>query len=70
MKRQFNTDYLWVWIIHGVVTVACLIMYFMIDGRELVFALYIPLDILLNLSKVAFFWHEYSKHNKKLSKKQ
>ena len=40
-------------------------MYLCIDGHELVFALYIPLDILLNLSVMIFFWYEHYKCQEK-----
>ena len=43
--------------INMAIMIGCCIAYLFIDGRELVFALYIPLDILLNLGKIAFyFW--------------
>ena len=59
IEREFNLTHPWVWYIQGITSLVCLIMYIAIDGSELVFALYIPLDILLNASKVAFFWYEY-----------
>ena len=35
-----------------------IVAYCMTSGREVLFAIYIPLDILLNLSAVLFFWYE------------
>ena len=40
----------------------------MTSGRELIYALYIPLDLLLNLSAVAFFWYERYKAKVKKDK--
>ena len=40
-------------------------MYWRVEGNELVYALYIPLDILLNISLVVFFWYEYFKWQNK-----
>lgn len=30
-----------------------------IDGNEIIYALYIPLDIFLSLAKNAFYWYNY-----------
>ena len=46
-----------------------LIWFFTVDGKELLFALYIPLDIMLNISVVVFFWYErYKAHKKEVVK--
>ena len=47
-----------------------LILFFTVDGKELLFALYIPLDIMLNISVVVFFWYERYKAHKKESVKE
>ena len=52
------------WVVNCIVTVGCLIAFFFIDGKELLLALYIPLDMAINLSKGAFFFVEYRKDQK------
>lgn len=59
MKRRFDTNCAWIWIVNTLVLLGCLIAFIMIPGKELVYALYIPLDILLNIGKSAFFWYNY-----------
>ena len=34
-------------------------MYCLIEGKELVYAMYIPLDIILNVCNLIFFWFYY-----------
>ena len=58
LEREFNTDHQWVWYIHALLTASVFIWYCVTSGRELLYALYIPLDILLNVSLVVFFWYE------------
>ena len=58
MERRFDTDCKWVWYVHAILTVMVIVAYCMTSGREVLFAIYIPLDILLNLSAVVFFWYE------------
>ena len=69
MPREFNKSRNWMWYIHGIATVTCFVWWLMVKGEELIFAIYIPLDLLLNVSKVAFFWFEYYKHNRNEKKK-
>ena len=59
MKRRFDTSCNWVWIIHSMAVVGCFIAFLIIPGRELVYSLYIPLDVLLGLGKASFFWYNY-----------
>lgn len=59
MKRVFDTSCFWVWIVHTLAIVGCLIAFIMIDGKELFYALYIPLDVLLCVGKGSFFWINY-----------
>jgi len=58
MKREFAMDYWWVYILNSVVSLSCFVAFFFIDGKELVYTFYIPLDFALNLSKTAFFFYE------------
>ena len=55
-------DCRWTWYVHGILTLVSIVMYLRVSGKELVFALYIPLDIMLNISLVVFFWYEYYKY--------
>lgn len=59
MKRRFDISCNWVWIIHSMAVVGCFIAFLIIPGKELVYSLYIPLDILLGLGKASFFWYNY-----------
>ena len=68
LEREFNTDHQWVWYIHALLTASVFIWYCVTSGRELLYALYIPLDILLNVSLVVFFWYERYKAKVKKDK--
>ena len=59
MDKVFDLDRKWLWLLQVIVTIISIIMYFKVDGRELVFAMYIPLDIILNISTIVFFWFYY-----------
>ena len=59
MQRVFDTEHNWLWILNGLTVVACLIAYLVVDGRELVYALYIPLDLLFQIGKAIFYWGYY-----------
>jgi len=52
------------WVINVIVTLVCFIVFFVTDGKELIIAFYIPLDVALNASKAAFFFHEYYNNEK------
>ncbi len=56
MERKFERERMWTWIINLVAYVAMIISYFMIDGKEMVYCLYLPLDLAFNLCKAAFFF--------------
>ena len=70
LERQFALDCKWTWYVHGILTLVSIGMYLVVMGKELVFALYIPLDIMLNISLVVFFWYEYFKFTSKQKSKQ
>ena len=57
MDRQFVMNYKGVYVLNAFVTLGCLLAFFIIDGKELVYTFYIPLDIALNFSKTAFFFY-------------
>lgn len=69
LEREFRTDCKWIWYVRAILTLMTLIWFFTVDGKELLFALYIPLDIMLNISVVVFFWYErYKAHKKEVVK--
>lgn len=55
MDRQMDMKNTWVWIVNALVTIGCFIAFLMIDGKELVIALYIPLDLFFNIAKGVFY---------------
>lgn len=49
-----------------VVAIACFITFMVIDGKELVYSIFIPLDLFLNISKASFYhWYMYVDKKKK-----
>jgi hypothetical protein len=56
MTRVFVSGTKWLWILNSVVSVGCFIAFIILQGRELVYALYIPLDLFFNIAKTVFFW--------------
>jgi len=56
MKRVFVTGHRWLWVLSSVVSIGCFIAFLMLNGSELVYALYIPLDFFFNIAKTLFFW--------------
>ena len=65
MKRVFDTSCSWLWVLQAVVSIGSIIAFIIIDGKELVYALYIPLDILFSVAKTAFFWYYYYEDKKR-----
>ena len=59
MRRVFDRSWPWMWLFHSLVAVGCFVAFIIIEGNELVYALYIPLDLLLSFGKAAFFWWNY-----------
>ena len=58
MDREFKyipwTRY--IQILNALCTIGCFISYMCIDGKQLMLALYIPLDLALNFSKTTYFY--------------
>ena len=50
---------MWIWIVNVCVYAAIITTYFCIDGHEIIYSMYIPLDILLNVSKALFYFYQY-----------
>ena len=58
-RRVFVRRYKGIWIINILVTLGCGIAYILIDGKQLVYSLFIPLDIFLNFGRGVFYWYYY-----------
>ena len=59
MQARFNEDRLWVWIVNLVAYIAVITTYFCVDGHEIIYSIYLPLDVMLNISKAIFFFGIY-----------
>jgi hypothetical protein len=59
LKRQFYGKMWWLWIVQAVLYCAVGAYYYMVPGKELVYAIYIPLDIVLTISLAAFYYSTY-----------
>lgn len=59
MEQSFDDSRKWVWIVNIIVYIAVITIYFCVDGHELIYTLYLPLDFLLNLSKAIYYWSLY-----------
>jgi len=59
MKRQFYGKMWWLWIVQAVLYCAVGVVYFMVPGKELVYAIYIPLDVMLTICLGAFYYSTY-----------
>jgi len=56
MQPKFSDERLWVWIVNLVAYIAVVTTYFCVDGHEIIYSMYLPLDVMLNVSKAAFFF--------------
>jgi len=63
MRRVFDRSWPWMWVIHTLVLVGCFAAFIVIEGNELIYALYIPLDLLFSSGRAAFFWYKYYQDN-------
>ena len=59
MEFVFNGERLWVWWINLAAYVAVVITYFCMPGHEIIYSMYLPLDMLINLSKAVYFFWNY-----------
>ena len=55
MKREFVHPHWLLVILHIVVSISCLIAFNLGDGRELIYAIYIPLDFFLDWGTLVFY---------------
>ena len=65
MERVFYIGRLWIWPVLAVVYGIAAYFYFTIEGRELAYAIYIPLDFFLFLAMGAFWVYYYQQDKKK-----
>ena len=56
MEAKFNEERLWVWIVNLIAYIAVVTTYLCVDGHEIIYSMYLPLDIMLNASKAAYFF--------------
>ena len=56
MQAKFSEDRLWVWIVNLIAYIAVVTTYFCVDGHEIIYSMYLPLDVMLNASKAAYFF--------------
>jgi len=59
MEREFDHKKWWLFVVQAVVYVVIAYLYFTIPGKELAYAIYIPLDFALSLCMVAFYIYYY-----------
>lgn len=71
MDRVFVHNHDFIWIFASLANVACFIAFLCIQGTELAYSLYIPLDFYLTVSMSAFYWYYYKvESDKKLNKER
>lgn len=59
MVHRFNDGRKWIWIVNILIYIAVVTTFFCVDGHEMIYTLYLPLDFLLNLSKAGYYWGLY-----------
>lgn len=66
MTPSFNQDRMWVWIVNLIAYIAVITTYFCVDGHEIVYSIYLPLDVMLNVCKALYFFsYYYADHRQK-----
>ena len=70
MEMRFNSTRMWMWIVNFVVYVGIIVAYFCVDGHELIYNMYVPLDILFNVSKAAFYFYYYMQDRQEKQKEE
>ena len=65
MERVFYSRMWWLWVIQGILYVGVVVAYFMVRGKELAYAIYIPVDVLLTVSLAAYYYWTYRAEKKK-----
>jgi len=70
MQARFNEDRLWVWIVNLIAYIAVITTYFCVDGHEIIYSIYLPLDVMLNLSKAIYFFAIYWLNDRERKKRE
>lgn len=70
MEDSFYDGRKWIWIVNIIVYIAVITTFCLVDGHELIYTLYLPLDFLLNLSKALFYWTLYYMEKRKKDKEE
>lgn len=65
LKRQFYGGCCWLWYLQAALYIGVIYFYFTIPGEELVYAIYIPLDVLLTISLGVFYYATYLAEKKR-----
>lgn len=68
MTPSFNEDRMWVWIVNLIAYIAVITTYFCVDGHEIVYSIYLPLDVMLNVCKALYFFSYYYANNRQKAK--
>ena len=69
MEKVFLRERWWTWILNLITYLAVIIVYFTVDGHEMTYSIYLPLDFLLNVSKAAYYFIHYWQDNKRIQEK-
>ena len=69
MEKVFLRERMWTWILNLITYLAVIIVYFTVDGHEMTYCVYLPLDFLLNASKAAYYFIHYHNDNKRIQEK-
>ena len=55
MTHAFYSKCWWLWLVQAVAYIVVISLYFVQDGKEIVFAIYIPVDCLLFVGMALFY---------------
>ena len=70
MEWRFNSERLWVWWLNLAVYVGLITTYFVVDGHEMIYSMYLPLDFLLNCAKAAYYFYHFFLEQQKQAKEE
>ena len=56
MERRFYSDRWWVWILQAISYIVVITLYFVTDGHEIAYAIYIPVDFVLFVGMAGFYF--------------
>ena len=59
MTMVFYSRMYWLWYVQAVGYVAVMILYFTLKGKEIAFAIYIPVDFLVFLGMAAYYVYQW-----------